>query len=374
MLLAILCVLIWLYLLLGTGGFWRLKFRREPPSGSVRVIAVVPARNEAEVIARCVRSLLAQTNVELRVIVVNDNSTDETTKAAQEAAVGNEQRLQVILGSALPDGWTGKLWALQQGIDAALEQRPDFVLLTDADIEHEPENVASLVAITLGGEYDLASYMVKLHCKTIPERLLIPAFVYFFFQLYPPKWIADPNSKVAGAAGGCILVRPEALQRAGAMQSIRAEIIDDCALAREVKKAGGRTWLGLTDSARSIRRYRTFGEIERMIARTAFNQLRHSIVLLLIATVGLLITYMVPVMLLFDPNWPFGAAACALMSISYWPMVRFYGLNPLWALTLPAAAIFYMAATLDSAIRYWIGTGGQWKGRAQDRKSMGSGQ
>jgi hopene-associated glycosyltransferase HpnB len=363
---------IWLYLLIGRGGFWRARLRWEQTqSAAARVIAVVPARNEAEAIGAAIRSLLAQSGVELRVVLVDDHSTDGTAAVAQEAAawVGGEDRLTVIQGTPVPEGWTGKLWAAQQGIDAALALPPDFLLLTDADIEHSPESVASLVAIAEAGKYDLASYMVKLHCRTVPERLLIPAFVYFFFQLYPPKWISDPQSKMAGAAGGCMLIRPEALTRAGAMHSIRGEIIDDCALAREVKRTGGRLWLGLTESARSIRPYRTFGEIERMIARTAFNQLRHSVLLLIVAILGLLLTYIVPLALLTGPTWPFGAAACALMVASYWPMIRFYRLNPLWALTLPLAALFYMAATLDSAIRYWIGAGGQWKGRAQDRKA-----
>ena len=371
MLLGILCVLIWLYLLLGNGGFWRVRLRRETSTRLLRVVAVVPARDEADVIGAAIRSLIAQTGVELRVVLVDDNSTDGTASVAREAAtwIGAEDRLTIIHGSPLPEGWTGKLWAVQQGIEAALSFEPDFLLLTDADIEHAPENAASLAAIAEAGKYDLASYMVKLHCSTIPERLLIPAFVYFFFQLYPPKWIANPQSKVAGAAGGCMLIRPEALKRANAMQSIRGEIIDDCALAREVKRAGGKVWLGLSQSARSIRPYRTFAEIERMIARSAFNQLRHSALLLIVAIIGLLLTYVAPAILLFDPWWPFGVATCVLMVASYLPMIRFYRLNPLWTLTLSLAALFYLAATLDSAIRYWIGAGGQWKGRAQDRKA-----
>jgi hopene-associated glycosyltransferase HpnB len=362
---------IWLYLLLGAGAFWRVKLRRELPAHAKRVVAVVPARDEADVIGAAIRSLLAQTSVDLHLILVDDNSSDGTAAVAREAAswIGADDRLTIISGSPLPGSWTGKLWAVQQGIDAALAFAPDFLLLTDADIEHAPENIASLVAISEASKYDLTSYMVKLHCATIPERLLIPAFVYFFFQLYPPKWIANPQSKVAGAAGGCMLIRPEALKRTGAMHSIRREIIDDCALARAVKRAGGRVWLGLTESARSIRPYGTFGEIERMIARSAFNQLRHSALLLIVAVLGLLLTYVVPVVLFFVPWWPLGTAAFVLMVVSYWPMVRFYRLSPFWVLTLPLAALFYMAATIDSAIRYWSGAGGHWKGRAQDQKA-----
>lgn len=375
-LLGLLTVVIWLYLALAHGGFWRIRLRRPPldATRTFRVIAIIPARNEAEHIAQAVQSLLAQQDVEITLIVVDDNSTDATADTAFQSAAsaGSPDRLQMIRGAPLPQGWTGKLWAVQQGIDAAKSDPCDFLLLTDADIEHDPDNVASLAAIAESGPYDLASYMAKLHCRSLPERLLIPAFVYFFFQLYPPKWVGDPHAKVAGAAGGCMLVRPEALTRAGAMHSIRGEIIDDCALATQVKQTGGKIWLGPTESARSIRPYGSFAEIERMIARTAFNQLRHSWILLAVAILGLLLTYIVPVALLFGPSWTSGVAACVLMTITYWPMVRFYRLNPLWVLTLPLAAIFYMAATMDSAIRYWMGRGGEWKGRSQDRQRQAS--
>ena len=375
-LLGLLTVVIWLYLALAHGGFWHIRLRRPPLDATqkIRVVAIIPARHEAEHIASAVRSLLVQQHVEIKLIVVDDNSTDATSDVAVRAAAsaGFSERLRVIRGAPLPQGWTGKLWAVQQGIDAAKSQVCDFLLLTDADIEHDPDNVASLAAIAESGPYDLASYMVKLHCRNLPERLLIPAFVYFFFQLYPPKWVSDPHAKVAGAAGGCMLIRPEALTRTGAMRSIRGEIIDDCALATQVKQSGGKVWLGPTESARSIRPYASFAEIECMIARTAFNQLRHSWILLAIAVIGLLLTYIVPVALLFGPSWALGAAACVLMAITYWPMVRFYRLNSLWVLTLPLAAIFYMAATMDSAIRYWMGRGGEWKGRSQDQQRQTS--
>lgn len=312
--------------------------------------------------------------MDIAVIVVDDDSTDATTPAARHAAdaLGMGQRLTVIKGQPLPNGWSGKLWAVQQGLEEALRRSPQFVLLTDADIEHSPGSLFSLASIAQRGNLDLASYMVKLHCVTLPERLLVPAFVYFFFQLYPPAWISDSGKRIAGAAGGCILIRTEALTRVGEMHSIRHEIIDDCALAREVKRTGGKVWLGLTENVRSIRPYRTFGEIERMIARTAFNQLRHSPALLMVAIFGLLLTYVVPVLLLAGPYPWLGAFTVALMTLSYWPMVRFYRISPAWALTLPIAAIFYMAATIDSAFRYWLGQGGLWKGRAQDRAGAGN--
>ena len=214
------------------------------------------------------------------------------------------------------------------------------------------------------------SFMVKLHCRSLPEKLLIPAFVFFFFMLYPPEWIRNPRRKIAGAAGGCILIRPEALERAGGVAAIRGEIIDDCALASRVKRSGGKVWLGLTPDTHSLRAYKTFGEIERMIARTAFNQLQHSAWLLVGAVVGLLLIYLLPLVLLLSGShytrFSWAQRRTLLMWVAYLPMVRFYGLNPAWALTLPFSAAFYTAATIHSALMYWSGRGGEWKGRAQD--------
>lgn len=366
--LAAVVLVIWVYLLFGRGQFWRVYLRQREVPQNIRIAAIVPARNEAAVIARSVKSLLGQHAVEMQVFVVDDNSSDHTADIAKSAAA-NSSRLTVIHGQPLPPGWTGKLWAVRQGIEAAKSTTPDFLLLTDADIEHAPESIASLAATAEAGNFDLASYMVRLQCETLPEKLLIPAFVFFFFKLYPPQWIADPRRATAGAAGGCILVRPEALHRAGGIERIRSEIIDDCALAREVKRTGGRVWLGLTNSAASIRPYCTFAEIGRMISRSAFYQLRHSFLLLFFAIIGLILTYMVPLVLLFSPS-PIaalcGAIAFTLMMTAYAPMVRFYRLNPLWALTLPLAAVFYLGATIHSAVRYWLGRGGEWKGRTQD--------
>ncbi len=365
---------IWAHLLAGRGGFWRVGTpdAARLPEGKVKIVAVVPARNEADVIARAVRSLLRQKHVAIRVIVVDDASNDGTADVARKAAEEIESlgRLEVIAGKPLPEGWSGKLWAVQQGIEAAEKYAPDFLLLTDADIEHEAGNVASLVAIAERERADLTSYMVKLHCRSVAEKLLIPAFVFFFFKLYPPKWIADPRNKTAGAAGGCMLVRPAALERAGGIASIRGEIIDDCSLAAKIKHAGGRVWLSATESASSVRPYKSFGEIERMISRTAFNQLEHSGLLLAVAVMGLIFTYVAPVAVLFWPGRAAaicGALAFAMMMTAFAPMVRFYRLNPVWMLTLPLAALFYMGATLHSAVKYWSGAGGQWKGRVQDR-------
>ena len=333
---------------------------------------IIPARNEADVIGTSVASLLRQSCVDsLHIFVVDDNSTDGTAEAARQAAAQSSQgeRVSVINGRALPSGWSGKLWAVQQGIEQAVELRPEFLLLTDADIEHSPDNVARLVRIAKTGDYDLASFMVKLHCRSLAERFLIPAFVFFFFMLYPPRWIRNPRRKTAGAAGGCMMIRPAALERAGGIAAIRQEIIDDCALARAVKRTGGKVWLGLTADTRSQRAYNTFAEIEKMIARTAFNQLRHSAWLLLTTVLGMLLVFVLPLVLLASRSALFvtlGAAAYLLMSAAYLPMVRFYQLSPLWAFTLPFSAAFYVFATIHSAVMYWSGRGGEWKGRAQD--------
>jgi hopene-associated glycosyltransferase HpnB len=213
---------------------------------------------------------------------------------------------------------------------------------------------------------------VKLNCQSFAEKLLIPAFVYFFFMLYPPAWIRSRNRSAAGAAGGCMLIRAEALAKIGGIESLRGELIDDCALARRIKRSGGKVWLGLAENSRSLRRYGSFAEIGSMISRTAFNQLQHSALLLVICLLGMLLTFVLPVALLATAHaWPvlLGTLTWVLMTISCWSMVRFYGLNLLWTLLLPLSAIFYMGATVHSALMYWSGRGGEWKGRAQDVKT-----
>ena len=369
---------IWLYLLVGRGGFWRasrLTLKPQPEAiGSPRIAVVIPARNEAESVGRCIASLLSQQTDNLHMYLVDDGSSDGTADVALAAAEKAQRAgsLTVISGQPLPAGWTGKLWAVQQGIEHARELAPEFILLTDADIVHAPGSVAQLVSIARRGGYDLTSLMVRLSCASVAERWLIPAFVFFFFMLYPPRWIASPRSRTAGAAGGCMLIRAEMLERLGGMSPIRSEIIDDCSLARLVKRSGGRVWLGLAAETESLRPYGRASEIGDMIARSAFSQLRHSSLLLAISIVGLGVCFVLPVTLLFSGNWPIaglGLATCLAMSICYLPMVRYYRLNPLWALTLPAAAVFYMGATLVSAVRYWSGQGGQWKGRTQDAAS-----
>jgi hopene-associated glycosyltransferase HpnB len=373
------CLAIWSYLLLLHGGFWKVWRLQAPklPLGTVegKIAVVIPARNEADVIGATARSLLEQKLVKsIHVLVVDDHSSDGTAQAARQAAqnCGKPTSLTVITGSDLPAGWTGKLWAVEQGVRQAMKLLPEFLLLTDADIVHSADNVATLVAVAQTGNYDLASFMVKLHCRSLAERLLIPAFVFFFFMLYPPDWILDRRRSTAGAAGGCMLIRPEALERAGGIAAIRSEIIDDCALAKAVKRSGGSVWLGLTLDTRSDRAYSNFAEIERMIARTAFNQLRHSALLLFGAIIGMFLSYLLPLVLIFSGDRTkvgIGAITWLLMGVAYAPMVRFYGLNPLWSLTLPLSACFYMAATVHSAFKFWTGRGGQWKGRVQDTAS-----
>lgn len=374
-------LLIWMYLVLGHGGFWQIRHSLPQKSGhaaSAKITVIIPARNEADVVGRAVTSLLRQErNHQIQIFLVDDGSMDRTAEAARDAAAnaGAQERLTLVEGSALPVGWSGKIWAMQQGILAAQETKPGYFLFTDADIEHAPDSVATLVAIAESGRYDMASFMVKLYCQTTAEKLLIPAFVFFFFKLYPPAWISAPHRSTAGAAGGCILIRPTALAQAGGLEAIRHEVIDDCALAARVKHGGGRLWLGASATTRSIRPYGGFTEIGRMISRSAFNQLHHSILLLLLSIIGMTAIYLLPPTLVFLHHglvpMILGAAAWLLMTLSYIPVLRLYKLNLLWALALPLVAVFYVGATLHSAWKYWRGRGGEWKGRVQDPAKAG---
>lgn len=369
---------VWLYLIFGRGLFWRFRESREPEAEpperlSKRVAIVIPARNEAECIGQAIASLLCQDyRGRYHVFLVDDHSQDGTLDQALSLArkAGKPELLTATSARSLPEDWTGKLWALAEGVNHAQAFQPDYVLFNDADIMHAPDSLSRLVERAEAG-YDLVSYMVKLKCETFPEKALIPAFVFFFFMLYPPAWTASPRHATAGAAGGCILIRWSALARICGIAAIRSELIDDCALAKAVKSAGGKIWLGLTSKTRSIRSYGTFGEIGRMISRTAFWQLRHSPWLLAGTMAGMFITYMLPPLLLLTGRRipaGLGMAAWTLMMVAYVPSLRFYGLTMLWAPTLPVVALFYAGATVHSALRYWSGCGGEWKGRVQDRK------
>jgi len=304
------------------------------------------------------------------VVVVDDHSEDGTGALAREAAerAGAVERVLILQGAALESGWTGKLWALQLGVEHANAQAVDYFWFTDGDIEHAPDTLSRLVGGAERERLDLASLMVQLQAESLPERLLIPAFLYFFLLLYPPRWIADRKSKTAGAAGGCVLLKRTALERIGGLAAIHGEVIEDCAMARAVKHTGGTIWLGLTRKSVSLRSYTTSGEIVDSIARTAFTQLGYSGLLLAGTLVGMFVTYLLPVIFTFSAQpvvWRLGLAAWALMAITYLPTVRFYRMSALWAAALPVAAAFYTYATLLSAVRYWLGRGGQWKGRAQ---------
>jgi hopene-associated glycosyltransferase HpnB len=367
--------LIWIYLLTARGRFWRAPNAVNEPKvllmSSPRVAVVVPARNEADVVGQAVRSLLEQDYAgQVQIFVVDDQSSDETANVAGRAAADKAEQLTISLAMPLPTGWTGKMWALSQGVEQASQFAPDYFLFTDADIVHASDSLTSLVARAQRDNLDLVSMMARLRCSSLAERALIPAFVFFFFMLYPPEWVSSPTHRTAAAAGGCILVRAEALARIGGITAIRNELIDDCALGREIKR-NGRVWLGLTQNTHSIRGYDGFGEVGSMISRTAFYELRHSGWLLMATVLGMAITYLGPPVLVCFGGWAalWGGAAWLLMSTAFWPTLRFYSRSRLWAPLLPVIAMFYTGATVHSAVRYWLGHGGEWKGRLQDTKT-----
>jgi hopene-associated glycosyltransferase HpnB len=366
----------WLYLVFFHGFFWRadqrLAAESKPPERWPDVVAVIPARDEAPVIGGAVESLLRQDYPgDLRVVVVDDASSDGTADAARAGAAraSAASRLAIVAAPPpLPPGWSGKLWAVHNGIAAAPADRR-YVLLTDADIVHAPDALKRLVAKAEAEGLDLVSLMVKLHCESFAERLLIPAFVFFFQKLYPFPWVNDREIATAGAAGGCMLLRRAALDRAGGIAAVKDALIDDCALAAALKKSGP-IWLGLAEQTKSVRRYPGIGDVWRMVARTAYTQLRHSPLLVLGTVLGMALLYLVPPLALvlcpFAGAWTaaaIGAAAFALMLYAYRPTWELYrGDDPALVL-LPLAALLYTAMTVDSALRHLRGKGGAWKGR-----------
>ncbi|HEX4239460.1 MAG TPA: glycosyltransferase [Xanthobacteraceae bacterium] len=375
----------WLYLIAARGGFWRAAEGDNdgaPPAvlspipGWPPVTAVVPARDEAETVGETIASLFRQDyGGPFNVILVDDQSRDATTRVAREAAaaLGAGDRLHVIAGRPPPAGWTGKLWAQNQGVESAVQTPSplDYLLLTDADIVFAPGALASLVARTEKQRLVLNSLMVKLRCKSFAERMFVPAFVFFFQMLYPFAWVNEPRRATAAAAGGCMLVKRETLQAAGGLAAIRGALIDDCALAKLLKSRGPIA-LALTDNAHSLRAYPSIGDIRHMVARTAYAQLGYSPFLLAGVVFGLALTYLAPVALtLFADGFAqfAGLFAWALMANAFRPILRFYGMSGLrswlWAAALPAIAAMYMAFTLDSAYQHARGRGGMWKGRAQ---------
>jgi hopene-associated glycosyltransferase HpnB len=373
---SLIVLVIWLVLFFAWGNFWQIwefdsdRAQFPAPPEWPRVTAVVPARNEAGSIEAVIRAFAAQDYAGgFSVIVVDDHSDDGTARLAFRAATDTNtaSRVRVISAPELINGWTGKLWALHTGINESAAAA-EFYWFTDADVVHAPDTLRCLVSRAQADSLDLTSLMVLLRAETSAERLLIPAFLYFFLMLYPPKWIADRNSRTAGGAGGCMLLRQAALERAGGLAAIRDEIIDDCALARAVKRSGGTIWMGLTRTSRSLRSYEHFSHIRDMIARTAFTQLRYSPTLLAGTLVAMILTFVLPLALTFSANirvWPFALAAWCLMTASFLPTVTYYRLRAMWAPLLPLAALFYTYATCLSAARCWLGRGGQWKGRAQ---------
>jgi hopene-associated glycosyltransferase HpnB len=367
---------IWLYLLAGRGGFWLARVRDEvivaaSPEEWPAVVAVVPARNEADVIAQSVRSLLGQDYPgPFRIVVVDDGSSDGTAAAALQAATASASRraLDVISGAELPSGWTGKLWALEQGVrHARAAGAIDYFLLTDADIGHAPDNLRTLVARAEHEGRVLVSLMAELSCATWSERFLIPAFVFFFQMLYPFSWVARNDRRTAAAGGGCMLVKRDALERAGGIAAVRAEIIDDCALARRLKRQGP-IWLGLTRRARSLRPYGGFGAIGRMVSRSAYAQLGYSASVLAGTVAAMTLIYVAPPLIALFADGPArwaGLAAWLVMALSMQPMLRFYRVSPIWGLALPAMGAAYTLFTVQSAFAVWRGRGGLWKGRVQ---------
>jgi hopene-associated glycosyltransferase HpnB len=363
---ALLSLLIWLYLVLAHGKFWSSgpELQAASPAELPEVDVIVPARDEAETIGPVIASLVTQDYAgPFRVTLIDDNSTDGTATAA-----GTDPNLRVLRGQQKPPGWSGKLWAVSQGVAAS---SAPVLLFTDADIVHDARHLSSLVARLLqpAGRLpacEMVSEMVRLNCSSFAERALVPAFVYFFQMLYPFASVNNPQSGVAAAAGGTVLVRREALERIGGIEAIKDALIDDVTLAKAIKKVGP-IYLGHSGLATSIRRYPHFADIWQMVTRTAFTQLRYSSAVLLLTLIGLTLVWLVPAWgIVFGRGWTFdcGLAAFVLATLSYVPTLRRYGRNPLWSLTLPLIALFYMAATVGSAAKHWFGGGSQWKSRS----------
>lgn len=398
----------WAWLLLGQGLFWRtdirLPPRGEPVDGPWPTVAiVVPARDEAQVLPMSLPSLLEQDYPGQAVIfLIDDGSTDGTAKTAYELSADRQGLPLVVASPGEPEaGWTGKLWAVQHGIALARARLdPEYLLLTDADIAHEPDSLQALVCAARSHDLDLVSQMARLRVETVWERLIVPAFVYFFAQLYPFRWVNRPGSRTAAAAGGCVLLRTEAAERARVPESIRQSVIDDVALARAVKRAGrlpgagaraprsafagtrgparqaagGRIWLGLAERVDSVRPYPHLGELWRMVARSAYAQLRHNPALLALTVVGLALIYLAPPVAVCvgalhgeRVTWLAGGLAWAVLAGSYLPMLRYYRQSLWLAPLLPVIATLYLLMTVDSAIQHYRGRGAAWKGRTYTR-------
>ena len=368
---------IWLFLILFWGNFWRSDQRIVDDTNQIEtyptVWAVVPARNEAEAIALSLTSLLNQNYLgNFSVVLVDDNSSDRTREIAQATAdkLGKRENLKIIAGKPLAAGWKGKLWAMQQGVEYAQAQAPDYILFTDADIQHDRDNLTQLVTKAETENLDLVSLMVLLRCQSFWEKLLIPAFVFFFQKLYPFPWVNNPNKSIAAAAGGCVLISNQALTSIGGIAAIKDALIDDCSLAQGVKSQGNNIWLGLSETTISLRGYNNLTVIWNTIARTAYTQLNYSPLLLVGTLIGMILVYLVaPIYLIvaiLTNKW-LVVAICTLtwllMTFAYFPTIKLYKLSIIWAIWLPAIAFLYTLMTIDSAVKYYQGKGGAWKGR-----------
>ncbi|MFD7747917.1 glycosyltransferase [Streptomyces sp. NPDC059698] len=371
----------WVWLLLGQGFYWRTDQRLPRRGDPVRwpsVAVVVPARDEAGMLPVSLPSLLVQDYPgDARVILVDDCSSDGTGGLARDLASRYGGLPLTVVTPGEPErGWTGKLWALRHGIAVARRDKPDFLLLTDADIAHEPDSLRDLVAAAgSGGEgFDLVSQMARLRVESFWERLVVPAFVYFFGQLYPFRRVNRARSRTSAAAGGCVLLRTEAAERARIPDSIRQAVIDDVSLAREVRRAGGRIWLGLAERVDSVRPYPRLADLWRMVARSAYAQLRHNPLLLAGTVPGLLLVYAAPPATLVAgvlrgdgaAAWA-GGAAWAVMTATYLPMLAYYRQSLWLGPLLPVTAVLYLLMTVDSAVQHYRGRGAAWKGRTYAR-------
>ncbi len=382
LIISIFSLLIWLYLIAFRGNFWLSNQFLQPSKldNLPSICVVIPARNEAEVLPLSLPSILNQDySGKVHVILIDDQSTDHTGEIAQKLNFARkdtktQRDFYVINGESLPTGWSGKLWAMQQGVKYAQEYfKPDYFLFTDADIKHDYNNLSQLVAKAENEHLDLVSLMVLLRCESFWEKLLIPAFIFFFEKLYPFPWVNNSRYKTAAAAGGCILIRSDALQRIGGLEVLRNTLIDDCSLASAVKSTLPKNrgiWLGLTNTTISLRAYPNLTTIWDMVARTAFTQLNYSVWLLIGTVFGMFITYLTaPLGLIFALVTcnllvvNIASLTWLLMAICYYPTLRLYKLSLWWSFTLPVIAFLYNLMTIDSALRHWYGKGGQWKGR-----------
>jgi hopene-associated glycosyltransferase HpnB len=380
--LAAMALAIWITLLLGRGGFWlgREHEGRDPPphvdSGAggedwPSVVAVVPARDEADMLPRSLTSLLTQDyRGPFSIVVVDDQSEDGTSDVARRIGEDSRRKVTVLRGGPPPEGWTGKVWAQEQGIAYAASRPADlprYLLLTDADIVYAPESLTRVVARARANGFVMTSLMARLNCESLAERALIPAFVFFFQMLYPFAWVNRRTTRVAAAAGGCMLIERAALERAGGISAIRGALIDDCALAR-VMKLQGPIWLGLTDRVISLRSYPHMDDIRRMVARSAYAQLRCSPLLLAGTIAGMAVTYVAAPVIAIAGGFPanlIAGAVWVLMATALQPTLHQYRLSPLWGAALPVIAAAYVMFTIDSACQHWRGRGGLWKGRVQ---------